>query len=138
MTLLPGPAARYAREVRDLQLARWPRQPMAGAAERPSVNRARMRRARSPKSPVVPMIADIARLLNQAASRGESIGLHELLWTIDARHHAIPTPDEIATARMNAPPFRVVRSDSGITLVPGSACSDHELTQHDIAVAMNI
>ncbi len=84
------------------------------------------------------MIADITKLLKGAAQRDEAVRLHELLWTIDARHHAIPTIREIAQAREKAPPFRVERSNGVVSLIPDSSCSADELTEHDVKVAMKI
>jgi hypothetical protein len=84
----------------------------------------------------VTIIADIESILNAAASRKEPIGLTELLWTIDARYHAIPTLDEIASARLNAPSLQIERSAGVIRLLPNANGSFEALTEQDIEVSM--
>ena len=82
------------------------------------------------------MIDDIKDLLKSAAGKSESVPLHALLWTIDAKHHAIPTVEELNTGLQNAGDFRVERTKEEVVLVPSLGAGLAIITSKDIAVAM--
>jgi len=84
------------------------------------------------------MVDDIKEILRLAARKSESVPLHALLWTIDAKHHAIPTVEELNAALQNAGDFRVERTAEEVSLVPFAGAGPAEVAQNDIAVAMTL
>jgi hypothetical protein len=82
------------------------------------------------------MIEDIKDLLRSAARKSELVPLHALLWTIDGKHHAIPTVEELNIGLQNARDFRVERTKEEVVLVPSPGAGLAMITSKDIAVAM--
>ena len=82
------------------------------------------------------MIEQMKGILAACAGRGESIPLHQLIWTVDARHHAIPTTNEINQALESVRAFRVVRDRNSVHLMPESTASSDIVTEADLQLAM--
>ncbi len=82
------------------------------------------------------MIDYMTDILAATIERGETIGLHELLWTVDAKEHAIPTVDELNEAMSQAGSVSIVRTSDSVTLVPGDRGDSGNLTDADVALAM--
>jgi hypothetical protein len=82
-------------------------------------------------------VVEIAEeLLQGSKDRKEAIGLHELIWTIDAQERLIPNADEINEALKCVGGFLVERSTAEIQLHPSNETKDITITQKDLEVAM--
>jgi hypothetical protein len=82
------------------------------------------------------MIDYMADILASTIERGESIGVDQLIWTVDAKEHAIPTAEELNEAIAQAGTLSIVRESDSVTLVPSDEVSSDNLTDADIALAM--
>lgn len=84
------------------------------------------------------LITDMVLLLNGVAGRDEQILLHQLLWSIDAKHHLIPNPDEINFAIEKAGGFQISRNENEIALRRDESGQPDLITQEDLDEAMKI
>jgi len=74
----------------------------------------------------------IEGILNGALRRGQSVLLHELLWTVDAQLHLIVTAEEINEALQRVPPVRIHRRGGCVELVPDASQIEVGITATDI------
>ncbi len=81
---------------------------------------------------------EIIGILTESFRRGSPVPLEELLWTIDAKYHVIPSVDEINSAIAQSPKSRIERNDKSIILVV-SDCKDSDVvTVDDVNVALSL
>jgi hypothetical protein len=84
------------------------------------------------------MTEEIIEFLRLAHSEKRTLLLHEVIWTIDAQHHEIPTAEEFNEALSESDPFQIERNKNGIHLIPSSDNKSGLITDDDISVSMKI
>jgi len=83
------------------------------------------------------MIEYMTDILTGTIERGESIGLDQLIWTVDAKEHAIPTAAELNEALDRVGSFTVERESNTIILRSSPGQQADQITDSDISVAMS-
>ena len=83
------------------------------------------------------MIEEISEILSSAHKEKRSLLLHELIWTVDARLHAIPSAEEINQA-LSEYIFQTERKQDELYLNPSSGDKSGIVTNVDVLVAMKI
>ena len=84
------------------------------------------------------IIEDIELMLRSAFGYGESISLHEICWTIDAKHKLIPSVKELNHAVKNVGGVTILRKKDSIEIRKGSLEQFDDITEHDLDLAMDI
>jgi hypothetical protein len=84
------------------------------------------------------MIKDAIKLLKHAFDRGDSIFLHELIWNLDAKHHAILDTNELDTIVKEIGGLQKSYTQKGIELSRLESGVSDFLTQDDIDNAMQV
>lgn len=80
----------------------------------------------------------IEGILGGALSKGQSVLLHELIWTVDAQLHLIPTAEEINEVLWRVSPIRIERRGTLVQLVPSAAREKIGVKADDIKNATDI
>lgn len=94
--------------------------------------------ARAPDATSRSVMVDLRRMLAGALARREGLDLHDLVWSIDAKHHVVPTADELNAALRAFPAFTARRSADGIALELRSGAHEQALlTDQDIQRAIS-
>jgi hypothetical protein len=83
------------------------------------------------------MIDQMTEILTFALEQGDPFPLQELIWTVDAKQHAIPTAAELNEALDRVGSFTVERESNTIILRPSSGQQADQITDSDISVAMS-
>lgn len=84
------------------------------------------------------MIKDAVILLKTVFDNGESIFLHEVLWTLDAKHHAILNTDELDAIVKKIGGLQKSCTQKGVELSRLESENSDFLTQDDIDKSMEI
>jgi hypothetical protein len=82
------------------------------------------------------MIKHMIEILTGCLKRGESVTLHQLIWTVDAKHHAIPSLAELNQALKSVPGFKIARSKTSVILEPNTNSTLDSLIENDIIISM--
>ena len=82
------------------------------------------------------VIEDIGELLKGSFKETDRFPLHELLWTIDAKHHLIPSIDELNEAIKKNEGIIIETFDNEIYLVLTKESNSEKITQEHIDTAI--
>ena len=83
------------------------------------------------------MMEKAIETLLKGSFKGEGmISLHRLIWTIDARFHATPTPEEFNTAAEAIGGIEKSENEKGVWIKPGRGNQTMKINQADIDKAM--
>jgi hypothetical protein len=80
----------------------------------------------------------ILECLNDFATRNENVPLGNLIGSIDAKNHAIPTAEELNEAIEMTSSFDVCRDKGEVILIVTDKPTRGSVTENDIKIAMSI
>ncbi len=82
------------------------------------------------------VIQYIQDLIVGSFAEGVEADLASLLWTVDAKEHCIPTPQEINDALSQIENYSIVRDENGIRIINDESKGGGLITDSDIDEAM--
>ena len=82
------------------------------------------------------IISDLELILKNQFKKGVKILLHELLWSIDAKHRPIPNLEELNEALNNSGIFKINRNGNQIEIIPSKSSMTIFFVENDISKAM--
>jgi hypothetical protein len=80
----------------------------------------------------------IAGIVQGTLDKGQSVLLHELLWSVDAQLHLVATPEEINEALQQVTPVQIKRRGGHVELAPGPGKARAKVTGADVDRAFAI
>ena len=83
------------------------------------------------------MIERVVNLLEGSILRGESVKLHEIVWTIDASQHAIVSVDEMNAGLDQVEGITIQRNGDEVEMVPDPAAKRQRITDEDMESALS-
>lgn len=84
------------------------------------------------------IVNDIANILNGTFTKDETVSLHEVIWTIDAKHHLIASLNELNSAIKLVGGVQKIYLNTEVKLSRSNENNSDYLIEEDIKKAMII